>query len=309
MTTYKYCIIGLLSLFLNMSAFGSLPSETILEPQQKKAQVAAVAVQPKSLFDIDLIHGKGHNLETVNTYLAVRNKVNELLESGVDASDIHVWTDWDGVINGPGAWEQKLFSGEYVCPTTRRMLLEHEVDHRLRDEHVLGTHEYLRNLGVKITVITARPPIVDTELGELASLPNLMDVRHPEDQSKIHYDVIAASIHTVLSQMPDEDILIKAADKKRIMQNRSRVNLTGQPGLDENFVMEVDGHKIVYHDGFSFVGHDKGPALIALKQKLRLQAKHHVIIDDSPRALKSYIKVLDLIEGKVHMLHFPVPGQ
>lgn len=104
---------------------------------------------------------QGHSFEKITTYQAVLNKVNDLIDQGLrfEPYSIIVLTDWDNTINGPGAWSQKDYQGNYFFET-KRMLSEEEVDHRLRDPHTLEILKELTHLAIPIFVATARPPSV-----------------------------------------------------------------------------------------------------------------------------------------------------
>jgi Protein of unknown function (DUF2608) len=256
------------------------------------------------------VHKAGHHYSKVDKYMAVAHKVDELLKQGVLPKDILVLTDWDNVINAPGAWEQKNYQGDYIDAKSKRMLLEHEVDHKLRDQDLHDIQQNIIKKGVRIVVVTARPPVIDTEISTLSGVGNLMDARHPENPDKIHFDKIVETIKTVLDQTDKNEILEHAKKKVDIMQERSGVRLTNQQGLNTSFVEDVNGLKIVYHDGFSFVGHDKGAALPVLLEKLGGWPAHIIIIDDSSDALKSYHKNLDHFtrnKSKAHLLHYKKP--
>ena len=75
-----------------------------------------------------------------------------------------------------------------------------------------------------------------------------------------------------------------------------------------------DGHHVYsYLDGFAFIGHEKGPGLLKLMPALNLPKGHHVIVDDSARALGSYLdeSVLKSFEDQgytLHILHYPMPA-
>jgi len=259
---------------------------------------------------VNEIERLGHHYSRVDSYYAVREMVDLLLSAGVPAEDILVLSDWDNVVNGPGAWEQKNYDGSYALPETKRMLLEHEVDHQLRDPHVLDTQNYIIEKLITLLIVTARPPVVDSHLPEMAGIPHLMDIRFDHNQDLVHHEAISAKIKHTLNQTDNDVIMQKAKHKVSVMREKSGVNLSGQNGLDKSFVHQVGDFKIVHHDGFSFVGHEKGPSTLALNELLNLHGKKHkIIIDDSPRALNSYISVLEQLSGKVYFLHYPIPGR
>lgn len=251
----------------------------------------------------------GHSFERIASYKAVQDTADALLAQGVLPDEITVLTDWDNVINTLGAWEQRHHDGRYVCDVTKRITREHEVDDKLRDEHILTTHESLKQKGIHVIVVTARPPIHDEELPIAVGEEAVLDLRHPQNPDKIHYEGIHGHVKRTLSEMPEDQIIAASSRKISKMQNQSRVSLTGQKGLNKSFVRDIDGFKRVYHDGFAFVGHDKGPAVMPIYAQLDKKPKYTIIIDDSPIALNSYIQVLDQIQGKVYFLYFPKPGK
>lgn len=249
----------------------------------------------------------GHRFDRVTTYKAVQERAEALLAQGVAPSDITVLTDWDKTINRNGAWEQTDFDGRVVCEETKRVLLEQEVDDTLRDPQIPEIHEFLKSMGIHIIVVTARPPFEDHELAQAAGKPDLLDIRHPDNKNEIHRAVITGHIKRTICQTPDEQLIEASSRKIERMQRQSQLSLTGQKGLNKSFVHQVNDIKVVYVDGFSFVGHDKGPALMPIYNSLEKKPLHTIVIEDSPRALESYIRVLDQIQGKVHFLYYHAP--
>ncbi len=261
-----------------------------------------------------------HCFEIITHYKAVYTKTEELLNQGVDPSDILILTDWDDTINGANHEPQGAWSFNTHEKTSVRT--EEDVDHQLRD---LNTPEILANIGargVKILVTTARPPIRD--LDAITTLKNrndidLFDIRHPEDHPSspnvVHLDKIRTMIDELANNHPDEELHEKTRNKVQIMEERSKIKLTGQTNLNHTFSITVNNHKVVYHDGFAFVGYKKGPVMVDLLEELqtRLNRPNHIphliVVDDSKRALDSYIPVLNIFTEKgvkLHILHYPI---
>lgn len=260
----------------------------------------------------DQIRLLGHELIEVSSYASVQQKVNELFEQGVDADNIMVLTDWDDTINKQGAWKQKDPNGNYFHPY-KRMLLEHEVDHTLRDPNTQQILKYLRSKNVKTIVATARPPIIDTDLASMAKWQSksldLMDERLDSNPDVINYEKIGQTIYELIQHMAPETLNHKARHKVRKMQHQSGIDLTGQPGLEGSLSIDLDRGQAIFHNGYAFIGHDKGPVVYKLLNKLRRFPAHIIVIDDNPRAIDSYIKELTYFKkagATVHLLYYPI---
>ncbi|MBX3487511.1 MAG: hypothetical protein KF798_06390 [Candidatus Paracaedibacteraceae bacterium] len=262
-----------------------------------------------------LFIGRSHTFMTIKSYDEVAERV-EFLRGR--SQNVSVLSDWDDTLNQtPGAWWQKNHNGSWFCPHTKRFRLEHEVDDQLRHPETIQIIDRIRSQDVPFMVTTARPPIIDVTLQELAKNKglhaNLMDARKTDNPDLIDYDEIHRGVYAILSQMPQDELLELTRSKINTMSSMSGVNISGQDIAIKSHIIVDDGHSLYsYHDGFAFIGHKKGPALLMILPHLNLPKGHLVIVDDSANALGSYLNedVIDSFERSdytLHLLHYPVP--
>jgi len=262
--------------------------------------------------DPAIFHQSDHVFLSINTYEAVSIQIQQLLDKNIPPEDILVLTDWDDTINGPGAWLQKDYQGQYFYET-KRFLQEHEVDQTLRDPKTLIILNNILLQNIPIIVTTARPPVIDSHLNEQAktdfNIPNLLDLRHDHDPHAIDYDSIQMHIKKMINNYHEDTLKEKVKHKVTRMEQMSGVSLTAQPQLDPStHILLVNESRIVYHNGYGFVGHNKGCHTFEMLKALGKFAPHIIIIDDSVRSLKSYYTVLDKfkeIGSKLYILHYP----
>lgn len=255
---------------------------------------------------------KAHTFATISRYAGVQAKVHNLLEK---QKQVIVCSDWDDTITSPGAWHQKFNDGKWVCPTSKRMLLENEVDSHLREPEISDIITDWRNQNIPVLITTARPPIIDTKLTKYAKQhnlhPNLMDARLPDNPEQIDYDTIQGHISTILKHLDSDILLEKTAKKIDRMSQQSRIDLRGQKDLQQSTVIKnYDGHILTYHDSYAFIGHNKGPNFLRLIQDIELPQGDLVIVDDSPKAIGSYLNP-HVITGfeeagyTLHLMYYP----
>lgn len=264
---------------------------------------------------IKLFTGSPHTFATITSYVEVAEKTEFLRGSG---ENVAVLSDWDDTINQtPGAWWQKNHDGSWFCPHTKRFRLEHEVDHTLRHPEAASIIQRIRSRNITFMVTTARPPVIDTVLNTMAQdmniHPNLMDARQAGNPDLIDYDEIHKGIYKLLSDMEQTELLGLTKVKISTMSQTSGIDLSGQDLALSGHIVVIDDHHVYsYHDGFAFIGHNKGPGMLKLLPTLRLPKGHLVIVDDSARALGSYLDeaIIKSFEDQgytLHLLHYPVP--
>lgn len=254
---------------------------------------------------------KPHTFTTITRYSSVQTKVLEL----ADKAKVSIFTDWDDTINAPGAWRQTTYDGAPVCETTKRMLLEHEVDSALRDEDTAAIIATWKSQNVPVLVTTARPPIIDIKLRKYAQEsdihPNLMDIRMADQPDIIDYTTINHHISYILKNCDPARLREKTAKKITTMSEHSGIDLRGQTDLRHTVIKNYNGHLLTYHDGYAFIGHTKGPNMLHLIQDIKIEPGHLIIVDDSPRAIGSYLEA-DVITGfeqlgyTLHLMHYPI---
>jgi hypothetical protein len=266
----------------------------------------------------DIYTEKGHHFETVTSFMAVSQKVDELLAANVDPDTVYVLADWDDTIIGAdtvamGAWSP-------LHPDKSKVRTEEDVDHRLRDPNTLGVIQELKAKSINIIVTTARPPIRDLDAINTVQERHgysLFDIRfspdHPELPNAVNLNKISEIITALVNDHEEPDLIIKTREKIQIMQERSGIILTGQPGLSRSpqkqIIFKLENQSIVYDDGFAFVGHKKGPAVFRLLRELNINNSHIIVIDDSKNAITTYTNLLsDFTKEniKLFFLHYPV---
>ncbi len=263
-----------------------------------------------------LFAGRAHTFATIASYGEVEAKTEYLRGRWKKVS---VLSDWDDTLNQtPGAWWQKNHDKSWFCPHTKRFRLEHEVDNKLRHPEAADIVKRIRTRGIPFIVTTARPPVIDVTLDTLAkkakSHPNLMDARRSDNPDLIDYDAIHTGVYDLVSKMGQAELLELTKTKIATMSTASGINLSGQDLARGGHIVVDDGHHVYsYYDGFAFIGHEKGPGLLKLMPALNLPKGHLVIVDDSARALGSYLDetVLKSFEAQgytLHLLHYPVPA-
>ena len=258
---------------------------------------------------------RAHTFRTITSYAEVEGATERLRGH---SKSVSVLSDWDDTLNQtPGAWWQKNHDGSWFCPHTKRFRMEHEVDDKLRHPEAKDIITRIRTRGIPFMVTTARPPIIDTTLDAMArdskSHPNLMDARKTDNPDLIDYDAIHSGVYQILSTMDQADLLRLTQEKIAAMSTASGIDINGQKLAHSGHLVVDDGHHVfTYHDGFAFIGHEKGPGMLKLMPFLNLPKGHLVIVDDSARALGSYLDetVIKSFEDQgytLHLLHYPVP--
>lgn len=251
-----------------------------------------------------------HTFTVISGYSEVAAKVADL-----SSAPVSVLTDWDDTVNAPGAWHQKFYDGSWVCPTTKRMLLESEVDGMLRDSDTVSIIQSWKTDSIPVLVTTARPPVIDAKLTKYAANrnlhKNLMDARTTTNPDQIDYDTIKAISLNIFRELGRTTLTEKVAKKITAMSLQSGIDLRGQENLMHTVIEDHNNHMLVYQDGYAFIGHDKGPNMLHLVSEIGLTPGHLVIIDDSSRALISYLDT-GIVAGfeelgyTLHLLHYPV---
>lgn len=254
---------------------------------------------------------KPHTFTTITQYAAVHSKVLELSKS----ANVSVLTDWDDTINAPGAWRQKKYDGSWVCSHSKRMLLEHEVDTLLRDQETPEIIQSWKRHKIPVLVTTARPPVIDVKLKkyalQLKMHSDLMNIRLPHADEEIDYLTINQHISSILNTFNSEKLKSKTEKKVNAMIAWSGINLKDQPNLDYSVIKTFGQHLLAYHNGYAFIGHNKGAHMLQLLQEVQLSPGHLVIVDDSPRAIGSYLEA-EVIKGfeelgyTLHLMHYPI---
>lgn len=277
-----------------------------------RQDISCVAMEEKTL--ASHFHDQNHHFERITSYLAVLNKVDTLLDQGVHPDDIMLITDWDNTINGPGAWSQKDYQGNYHFDT-KRMLSEEEVDHRLRDPNTAEIIDNLIARNIKLLVATARPPLRDLEVINRVKDEHgidLLDIRHPDNQEVIHYDKIRGMIDDIVNNTHSDELLERTRHKIQIMEERSGIKIKNADKHPEE-IRIIETHRVVCHGGYIFTGYNKGPVLCEMlgykDNDKNDHPRHLIMVDDCDRALKSFIPVLCFFTEKntvFHVLHFPI---
>lgn len=277
------------------------------------ANASDLALQASHLFS-----GKSHTFTTISAYRDVAHKVLSLPNDNKKV----ILTDWDDTINSsgiiPGAWHQRKRDKSWVCETTKRMLLEHEVDGNLRDGDSPNIIQTWREQEIPVIVTTARPSIIDTHLITYAQKfdlhDNLMDARLSDNPDQIDYKTIGNIVFQITQKLEQDTLLSEITAKINRMSQQSGINLRGQIGIPSHHILkEHNGSMLTYQDGYAFVGHTKGPNVLHIIEEVVKGPVDLVIVDDSPTALGSYldqqvIEAYEKIGYTLHLMHYPVEG-